>query len=167
MKFEIQEDARNFLDNQIKIIKRGWRIYLPLSIVFCLLTFLRLYKPEKTIRVLIEVVFVYVPVSFFTFVVHPLRRMKLLNHLIEDIYFDERGIKFRTCAVLWKEALEEELAYTQLRLKKGASDKVAEFYGYSGSFRLYDDLNGKEYLISTAMFPEHDQIHQLLTEKIS
>lgn len=160
--FEISPETFSFLEKQISIIKKGWYLYAPIAILVMAIVFIKDYSPEKFYRKVITMSLTMGVIYFFTFVMNPLRRLKVLNHIIISLSLHENSISISTYAPLWKKETILDIVVNNITIKNGASDKIKDLLGYSSSYRLTDNSTGKEFLISTKMFSDPKIVEDLL-----
>ena len=163
--FSINERAVAIIQNQIKQILRVWYIYLPIVIVLDLIAFARRANiTDNLLREVVVALFTMGTIFIFGFIIMPLRRLSVINHIVVDLELAEKGFYLTTYQVLWKASKKIWIHYGEFELIDHANDKGVELYGEKPSYRLKDKETGKIYFFAAPFFDSWNELYTNLIE---
>lgn len=147
MTYRLNEDGIKYLKKQIKVMCNGWYYYLPFALFLYTTAIIDRWDGNFIKHVIIASLTMGLTLIYL-FIILPIKRVRVMNNIVEELIIEDGHICLNTFAVFWKRSQQVHINVGDFHIFNYATDKGRNLYELTSTFRIHQISTGNQYYLA-------------------
>ncbi|MFC6100309.1 hypothetical protein [Olivibacter domesticus] len=163
MTYTLNEEGIKYLNKQVKVMRNGWYYYLPLALFLYTTAIIDRWDGNFVKHIIIGSLTMGLTLVYL-FIILPIKRVKVMNNIVENLTINEDYISLQTFGIFWKKPQVIQIALKDFHIFEHATEKGRNLFELSSTYRIHDIPTAEQYYLAPQYIASWDDLYEKLTE---